>query len=59
MRDVADNEARVHGRMIGHGVSRLRNDAITRLRQLDDWRLPDAHRAIVAQLALVFALLGA
>jgi hypothetical protein len=37
----------------------MRNGAITRLRQLDDWRLPDARRAMVAQPALAFALLGA
>jgi hypothetical protein len=59
VRDVTDDEARVHGRKIGHGASSMRNGAITRLRQLDDWRLPDARRAMVAQPALAFALLGA
>jgi hypothetical protein len=59
VRDVTGDEARVHGWKIGHRVSRLRNGAITRLRQLDDWRLPDARRAMVSQSVLAFALLGA
>jgi hypothetical protein len=59
VRDVTDDAARVHGRKIGHGVSGMRNGAITRLRQLNDRSIPDAHRAIVAQPALAFAPLGA
>jgi hypothetical protein len=59
VRNVTDDEARVHGWKIGHGVSRLRNGAITRLRQLNDRSVPDARQAMVAQPALAFALLGA
>jgi hypothetical protein len=59
MRDVTDDEDRLHGRTIGHGVSSLRNGAITLLRQLDDRYTPDAHQAMAAQPALAFALLGA
>ena len=44
--------------MIGHGLSSLRNGAITLLRQPDDRYIPDAHRAMAAQPALAFALLG-
>jgi hypothetical protein len=58
VRDVTDDEDRVHGRMIGHGLSSIRNGAITLLRQLDYRYIPDAHRAIAAQPALAFALLG-
>ena len=42
VRDVTYNEDRLHGRMIGHGVSSIRNGAITLLRYLDYRRLPDA-----------------
>ena len=35
VRDVTDDDDRWHGRTIGHGVSSLRNGAITLLRQLD------------------------
>ena len=48
MRDVTDDAARVHGRVIRHRVSGMRNGAITRLRQLNDRSVPDAHRAMVA-----------
>jgi hypothetical protein len=58
MRDVTDDEDRLHGRTIGHGVSSLRNGTITLLRQLDDRYTPDAHQAMAAQPALAFALLG-
>jgi len=37
----------------------MRNGAITRLRQLNDRFIPDAHWAIAAQPVLAFALLGA
>ena len=59
VRDVTDDEDRLHGRTIGHEVSSLRNGAITLLRQLDDRYTPDAHQAMAAQPALAFALLGA
>jgi hypothetical protein len=58
VRDVTYDEDRVHGRMIGHGLSSIRNGAITLLRQLDYRYIPDAQRAIAAQPALAFALLG-
>ncbi len=46
VRDVTYDKDRLHGRKIGHGVSSLRNGAITLLRQLNDWSIPDAHRAM-------------
>jgi hypothetical protein len=58
VRDVTYDEDRLHGRMIGHGLSSIRNGAITLLRQLDYRYIPDAQRAIAAQPALAFALLG-
>ncbi len=58
MRDVTDDDDRWHGRTIGHGVSRLRTGAIPRLRRLNDRSIPAAHRAMAAQPALAFALLG-
>jgi hypothetical protein len=59
VRDVTDDEDRVHRRKVGHRVSGIRNGAITLLRQLNNRSIPDAHRAIAAQPALAFALLGA
>jgi hypothetical protein len=44
--------------MIGHGLSSIRNGAITLLRQPDDRCIPDARRAMAAKPALAFALLG-
>jgi len=58
VRDGTDDADRVHGRMIGHGLSSIRNGAITRLRQLDYRYIPNAQRVIAAQPALAFALLG-
>jgi len=58
VRDVTYNEDRLHGRMIGHGVSSIRNGTITLLRYLDYRRLPDAQRAIAERPALAFALSG-
>ena len=59
MRDVMYDEDRLHEQMIEHRLSGLRNGAIALPLQLDDRSTPDAHWAIVAQLALAFALLGA
>ena len=58
VRDVTYDEDCLHGRKIGHGLSSIRNGAITLLRQLDYRYIPDAQRAIAAQPALAFALLG-
>ncbi len=58
VRDVTDDGDRLHGWMIEGGLRRLRNGAIMLLRRLDDRSIPDAHRAMVAQPALAFALLG-
>jgi hypothetical protein len=59
VRDVMYDEDRLHEQMIEHRLSGLRNGAIALPLQLDDRSTPDAHWAIVAQLALAFALLGA
>jgi hypothetical protein len=52
VRDVMYDEDRLHEQMIEHRLSGLRNGAIALPLQLDDRSTPDAHWAIVAQLAL-------
>lgn len=58
VRDVTYDEDRLHGRIIGRGLSSIRNAAITLLRQDEYPYIPDAQRAVAARPSLAFALLG-
>jgi len=58
VRDVTDDEDRLHGRIIGLGLSSIRNEAITLLRQYPYPYIPDAQRAVAACPSLAFSLLG-
>lgn len=57
VRDVTDAADRLHGRKIGLGLIRLRNAAITLLRQYQYPYIPDAQRAVAARPNLTSALL--
>jgi hypothetical protein len=58
VRDVTYDEDRLHGRIIGPGLSSIRNAAITLLRQYQYPYIPDAQRAVAAHPSLAFARLG-